>query len=370
MKISTFSNYFPEHTGGIELVALNMVKGWRELYQVRWIACDIKSRAHVCETDDIPLPAFNYSEEHLGFPYPIPSPKSTGEIFKQVIWCDVVHIHDCLYIANLIAFVASQLYRKPLLVTQHAALASYPQAYKRILQWIAYKTIGKIILQNAEQVVFISMRVKNWFESWISFKHETAFIPNGVDHHLFYPPTLEERTSTRIQLKFTADIFILLFVGQFMQNKGIHLVHAIAQARPNYHWLMLGSGEIDPRGWKLQNIHLVPPRPQSELRTYYIAADLFVLPSVGEGFPLSVQESLSCGLPVAVSQETAAYVPDAPLIKLDVTSVSAMLQTLDDLASNGENLISLRNKSAKFSQYWSWKNVNQSYRELFMRLIY
>ena len=369
MKILTLSNYFPEHVGGIEFVAYNLVKHWRKHHQVRWIASDVKMRPHLYEPDDVHIHTSNFTEEHLGFPYPIPLGNSLFQIFNQVRWSDVVQIHDCLYSANVIAFWASRLYKKPLLITQHAALADFPVPYKRALQWLAYKTLGRMILENAEQVVFISSRVKSWFENWTRIKHQALFIPNGVDHNVFYPLTPEERELRRAQLGYTADQIVLLFVGRFAENKGIQYVHAIAQSRSNYHWLMLGHGAINPHEWGLPNIRVIPPQSQAELQRYYSAADLFILPSVGEGFPLSVQEALSCGLPVAVSQETANFLSDSPLLKLDITSLPDMLQLLDDLFSDRKRISSLRTESKEYAQRWDWEKVAESYETLFNKII-
>ena len=42
--------------------------------------------------------------------------------------------------------------------------------------------------------------------------------------------------------------------------------------------------------------------PQEQLRELLGAVDAFVLPSVGEGFPLVVQEALGAGLPVVTTE--------------------------------------------------------------------
>jgi glycosyltransferase involved in cell wall biosynthesis len=361
MKILTISNYFPEHAGGIEFVAFNLVKRWRQRHEVVWMACNVKDRPHVAAPDDISMPAFNFTEEQLGFPYPIPGGKSVFEIFEQVQRCDVVHIHDSLYVASLIAFLASRQYRKPLLVTQHVGIVPYAETYKNILQRIAYRTFGRYVLGHAERVVFISERVKKWFEGRVLFRHPPSLIPNGVDHEVFYPPTPAERNAIRSQLGYSKNDIVLLFAGRFAQKKGLNLIRDIARMRPNYQWLMIGSGETDPRAWNASNIKTVESQPQTELRNYYAAADLLVLPSRGEGFPLAVQEALSCGLPAAVSHEVATFHPNAPLLDLDVSMPETILPILDNFSNKQHLTLEMKNDAVEYAKQWEWNNVAEKY---------
>lgn len=365
MRILTLSNYFPEHIGGIEFAALNLVTRWRKRHQVRWMASDVKKHAHVPGADDVPLTALNFTEEHFGFPYPIPTGRAISVIRREVRQCDIVHLNDCLYMANWIVFFAARLFRKPLIITQHAALASYPEAYKRVLQWLAYRAMGRLLLANAEQVVFISARVKKWFESWMHFRKEALFIPNGIDHGIFFPPEKGEREEQRAQLGFLRDDAVFLFIGRFMQNKGVPIIRKLAESLPSTRWVMIGAGEINPRQWRLPNVQVIPSQAQATLRTYCISADLFVLPSVGEGFPLSVQEAMACGLPVAVSTEIADYLPDAPVIRLEVENLSQMLQTLHESLGDKSHLPALRLVTAEYARQWEWDHVAEKYQELF-----
>jgi glycosyltransferase involved in cell wall biosynthesis len=130
---------------------------------------------------------------------------------------------------------------------------------------------------------------------------------------------------------------------------------------------MIGRDEIDPRTWGLPNVQVLPPQPQATLRNYYIAADLLVLPSTGEGFPLALQESLSCGLPAAVSQEIADFVPDAPLVEIDVRSLPALLHTLDRVVLAPKRLLDLRNAASEYAKRWDWANVALQYENLFIK---
>jgi Glycosyltransferase len=369
MKILSLSNYYPEHTGGIEFVALNLVKHWRRHHQVRWMACEDRQHPHDCAADDVPLPALNFAESKLGFPYPIPIGHSFFKIFKQVKDCDVIHIHDCLYLANLFAFMASRSYDKPLLVTQHVALVPYPQGHKNVIQKIAYQVIGKCVLKNAECVVFISERVKEWFENFVPFHDKPTLIPNGVDREIFYPANSAEREISRTRLGFSSDDFVLLFVGRFTQKKGLDIVYEIAKARPNFRWVMIGRDDLDPRQWNLSNVQVISPQAQAILRKYYISADLLVLPSEGEGFPLAIQESLSCGLPTAVPKEIADYAPEAPFVQIDLNSLPMLLQTLDNAFTHREQLLHLRDEAAEYAKRWDWASVADQYELLFTKLI-
>jgi glycosyltransferase involved in cell wall biosynthesis len=369
MNILTISNYFPEHYGGIEFVALNLVSEWREHNTVHWMASDLLTCPHTCEPDDIPIPAINFTEEKLGFPYPIPLPSAIHQIIEQVQWCDLVHIHDCLYLTNVIGFFASRWYRKPLIVTQHVGFVPYSSGIKNLLQHLAYKTIGKLVLKNAKQVVFINQRVKSWFERRIRFQQPALLIPNGVDHTKFFPNDDNHRKQIRHQLGFFDNQTVALFVGRFTEKKGLHFVHQIALLRPNLFWVIIGEGDIKPQDWNLPNIHVLAPQSQSMLRKYYFAADLFILPSVGEGFPLVVQEALSCGLPVAVSQETTTYLPDAPLIPLDISAISSIMDSLDILLTNQNQLIQLRKKSSEYAHRWDWQKAANEYENIFYKAL-
>ena len=368
MKILTFSNYYPSHPGGIEIVAQNLVSRWRKNHQVRWAACVTSSNAYACGVDDIPLSACNFTEEKFGFPYPIPTLKSMQTIFTQVRWCDIIHIHDCLYLSNITAFLASRLFSKPLMVTQHIGIVPYSEKYKVALQKFAYHTIGRLILEQSDEVVFISKNVKLWFETKMNLP-KTSLIQNGIDHQIFYPQNNGERRSIRAKLGFSENDIVLLFIGRFTQKKGLKIIHEIAQTRPNYRWLLLGEGEIDVIKWDLPNIKVFPPQPQEDLRKFYIAANMLVLPSRGEGFPLVVQEALSCGLPAAVSEEIAMVLPDAPLISLDISLTSNLVNALDKAIFTPKYLTLVSNKSAYYAKSWNWDDIGLQYEDHLIRLV-
>jgi glycosyltransferase involved in cell wall biosynthesis len=310
VRILLASNYYPEHMGGIETVAAALAYGYRlRGHDVRWIAGDIHERPHLGHADDVPVRVWN-GIEGLGFPYPLPGPSGVRKIRREVAWSQVVHLHDCLYPANIAGFAAARRAHRPVLLTQHVAEVPYPNPLIRTLQSLAYASLGRAVLSRADQVVFVSEQVRRWFEPRVHFQKTPLVIENGVDAQLFRPASPAERDAIRSRLGANGSKPLLLFVGRFVEKKGVRLLRPLMEATPQCEWVMIGrAGDVDPSTWHLPNLRVIAQLTPGQLRDHYAAADLLVLPSSGEGFPVVAQEAMACGTPALLSDQTAAGVP-------------------------------------------------------------
>jgi glycosyltransferase involved in cell wall biosynthesis len=105
----------------------------------------------------------------------------------------------------------------------------------------------------------------------------------------------------------------------------------------------------------------------ADLAELYRAADLLVLPSQGEGFPLVIQEAFACGLPALVSDSTGAGCEQArPLLnELPVVGddIAARWQAaLTDLTGERQALLARRADVARFAaQHWNWDAAVDQY---------
>lgn len=313
--------------------------------------------------------ACNVIERHLGFPFPLWSPSGLARLVRSVCESDVVHLHDCLYLANFVAWAAARLSRCPVIITQHVGMIPYRSPVLRVVLVGANRFFGALVLGGATQAVFVSHVVLNYFAKFVRFRSPPLRLPNGVDVNVFVPASEERRTVLRTQLEVEGTP-LLLFVGRFVEKKGLRLLNLLAQNLPQMRWVFVGRGPLDPSDWGLPNVCVQHDLTKEQLAPLFQAADLLVLPSVGEGFPLVVQEAMACGTPALVSEETAAGSPEAAglLLQESLKHRDAALRwsaRIEALFASPETLLPLRTRVAAFAHAnWSWEYCVNRYAEI------
>lgn len=103
----------------------------------------------------------------------------------------------------------------------------------------------------------------------------------------------------------------VLFLGQVILRKGIgRLLDAMRMLKHDPIELILaGPCEIDPSAWAdLPNVNWVGAVPRSEVGALYQQADVFILPTLSDGYAITQLEALSRGLPVIASSHCGAAV--------------------------------------------------------------
>jgi len=373
LRILMVSNYYPEHVGGIETVADNLARYYRRAgHTVRWCAALPEGQPHVGHQDDVPLPAWNATERHLGFPYPVPGLRSYRVLLRETRQCDVVHLHDCLYVASAFTGLLARLLRKPVLVTQHVGLVPYRSRLLRGLQRAAFFSLGRLVLSGAHRVVFVSPTVRDWFTSFIRFRRPPELIENGVDLDVFMPSDASTRRHLRTVLGLTLTAPVILFVGRFVEKKGIRLLRPAITATPSWFWVLIGRSDTDdPATWQLPNLRVLAPVSPSALRDYYATADLVALPSVGEGFPVVVQEAMACGTPAVVSEEVATVAESVrSLLFVSRQDPGAIMAAIADALSAFAQSPELRDRVAQFARVrWNWRVISQRYEQVLLELL-
>ncbi|MGD2182148.1 glycosyltransferase family 4 protein [Lusitaniella coriacea] len=374
LRILLVTHYYSTHRGGVEIVAGKLAQSLcqqREI-NIQWVASNTDPLPERVEgIDYLPIPANNWIEKNLQIPYPIWGIRSLFELWGAIARSDMIHLHDYLYMGNLIAFFWAKIQRKPILITQHIGFIPYKNPLFRGLLSFLNRTLGKFVLQRANRVVFISEVVQQYFAKQVRFQHPSVMIANGLDGEIFFPVDESKRQLLRQESGFSMEKPLFLFVGRFVEKKGLLIVQELVQRFPDINWVFAGWGSIAPESWNLDNVSVLRDRAQSTLTPLYQIADLLVLPSCGEGFPLVVQEAMACGTPVMVGSETAqAYSRAAHLMvacEVEGTDViERWSEKIQQFLEKGSTQTQLRTDVADFArEHWSWNKTAVRYCEIF-----
>jgi len=370
MRILLVTHYFSTHRGGVESVAQCLAQRLAQEPDVAmdWMAsdCDATPDGLPPRLRYIPARSCNAIERCSGLPYPLWSWGAIRRLWQAVTDCDVVHLHDSLYMGNVLAFVFARRQRRPVIVTQHVGEIGRARWLPRAALWLLNRTLARMVLSGADRVFFISPAVQRYFDGFCAFRTAPAYLPNGVDGDRYAFASRERMLALRSEAGRDPGRPLCLFVGRFVRRKGVDLVLSVARQLPGVDWILAGNGPLRPEDAGLPNVSVLRARSAPDIVALYQMADLLVLPSTGEGFPLVVQEALACGTPALVSAETAAGCPAmAPMLFTESLLAAASWRSrIERLLEDRERLHAMREKLAAAARtQWSWQAAADAYLE-------
>ena len=307
-KICLVTHFFPPHMGGIEKVSYEQSKRLTKSdYQIDVLTSKIKGRN---EHPAKGITVFHYSTlnlaERIGVPYPLLSIEAYRKFAQVIKKCDLVHAHGHVYMSSYMAGKVAKKYKKPFILTQHNTFIDY-QSMLNILEHLNDLTIGKAVLKDADRVIVVSKKTREYVLKLGADKSKTSVIYNGVDIDHFHP---RNKGESRKKLSLPKNRKIILSVRRLVYKNGldtlIESAPLVARDHPDTLFVVAGKGPsrklIEDRIKELgieDNIKLTGFVPDKLLPVYYDATDYFVLPSAsGEGLPLVLLEAMACGLPV------------------------------------------------------------------------
>ena len=139
------------------------------------------------------------------------------------------------------------------------------------------------------------------------FNNQTTIIPNWADNQKFYPASEGERRELRsIYGLFDSDI-VLVSVGSCSQVKNhaaiINALEKVKEKVPNIVYFHAGEGELLQSEQELAKQKGVTNFTRffgntNQVREILALSDIYIMPSLHEGFSISALEASYCGLPI------------------------------------------------------------------------
>jgi poly(glycerol-phosphate) alpha-glucosyltransferase len=299
MKIAVFTCSVSRTAGGL----LDAV---RDLYKaVKGNTTTVYSYIDECTDED--LPSWSPIEVKLykqvnGFFY---SPEAKNDLLNSD--SDVLHVHGLWRYPHAFITTWKKKTRKPVVVTPHGMLDPYILKNQGIVKRIvghllfagkAFKNVDCYHALNLSELDAIRKDGHN---------QPVAIIPNGINLPL-----------ESLHFEKSDNKKHLLFLGRLHPKKGVDmLIKAVGELK-NDNPVILNGWVIDVVGWAQENFEqtlydLVKKYQLQDIIKFhgglfgeekqraYATADAYILPSHGEGLPMTVLEAWSWKVPVVMT---------------------------------------------------------------------
>jgi GalNAc-alpha-(1->4)-GalNAc-alpha-(1->3)-diNAcBac-PP-undecaprenol alpha-1,4-N-acetyl-D-galactosaminyltransferase len=242
---------------------------------------------------------------------------------------------------NVLTSIASWNLNIPIIVSEH----TYPEFVDVNKIW---QLVMKWTYRHADRVALLTQSALPFYP--IAQGYRPIVIPNPV---LTPVPEISTGSAVTDRLLPTPT---LIAVGRLHEVKGFDLLlTAFSQIQakyPDWHLTILGEGPMRSALEDLRSqlglkdrVHF--PGQVANVNAYLRQADIFVLSSRFEGFPMAICEAMACGLPVLAVNCLSG---PSDIIRDGIDGVLVPVNDIDALASGIEDLIANPDKRQRLAQ--------------------
>ena len=212
------------------------------------------------------------------------------------------------------ALVLKYKYGTPMIVTEHGVfirerlLAINSSEYSFFLKKMLIKfseCVTELVYYKADKILSVNKFNIKWEKMYGADPEKIEIIYNGIDHNVFKPAPKPEHLKDIPTVVAAARIFDLKDIVTMIKS-----CEVAKRQIPTIQYLVYGDNNAVPEytaecerlidelnlraNFKLAGYHDNP----SEL---FCEGDISILTSISEGFPYTVLESMSCGIPVVAT---------------------------------------------------------------------
>lgn len=178
--------------------------------------------------------------------------------------------------------------------------------------------LARRLAPRADRWISVSTITRDRFAAWSKADPQRVFIlPNGIDLDRFRPGPKDPALVTRYGLAGRRVVMSLARLVANERYKGIDQVLSVLPALvaedPTIVYMIVGDGDDRARLAALARDSGVADHvifagyvSEAEKAAHYRLADLFAMPSRGEGFGIVFLEALACGVPVVAGATDGA----------------------------------------------------------------
>lgn len=211
--------------------------------------------------------------------------------------------YDLVYCAHLnllpLARVVATLLRKPLVLAIYGIDAWEPSA----------RALSRRLARSADHVMSISQVTLDRFRSWASYPDAaTTLMPNAIHLDEFAPGPKSAELEKRYGLEGRKVVMTFGRLAGSERYKGfdrmLESLPDIVVRRPEVSYVIAGDGEdrarLEAKARDLglaDHVVFTGMVSEAEKADHYRLADVYSMPSRGEGFGFVLLEAMACGVP-------------------------------------------------------------------------
>jgi glycosyltransferase involved in cell wall biosynthesis len=228
-----------------------------------------------------------------------------------------------------------------------------------------YKKIAKYTTVHSDYVYSVSRYVAETAENHYGIKTSVIYV--GVDTKVFQPAKNKKEEKTRKSK--------VLYVGSFQLRKRPYLVIEAAKRFPDVEFHLIGGGPLKysllkaKEKSKTSNVYFHGRVPIEKLVSSMQDADVFLFPSIHEGFPKVTIESAATGLPAIVFNN---YRPETVLdgeTGFIVRDVEEMMEKLAILIEDSDLRHKMGEKAREYAKRFDWNIIAKQWEKEFYKMV-
>ncbi len=316
----------------------------------------------------------NYSDYH-------PSNKNFQKVLADFPWYSLkeqIFFPRLLYklqcdLVHFLHFNVPLMYKRSFIVTIHdLTLFHFPTHKNSTHNWLWYKIkyktyhwMMKKIIQKAQKIITISNftanDIKKYFGNKIAGKIKVIYEAPSI--------FIKKEKFSYLKKKYAIKIPYLLYVGNAYPHKNLErLVDAFQIFKkqfPQYSLVLVGKNDFFYQRLKkyiklkkIDSIIIVDTLTDKELKTIYQKADLFIFPSLYEGFGLPPLEAMAENLPVISSQHGCMQeILGESVVYFNGKDVDNMVEVMINVIKNVKLRNKLKEKGKEQIKKYNWKKT-------------
>lgn len=308
---------------------------------------------------------FPYFSKSIGYLY---SPIMRDRLIEIMPKIDIVHTHLPFIYPTYIASKIAKIYNKPLFYHQRGVLSDRALSFRSIKKYIYLFLVEKTIIRNASCLIALTKYEFEVFKKYSKKNQNIVVVPNGINTEKFYSDS-----PLFNNFKIDASKIVILFLGRLHPSKGADIlllafIKALRQ-NDNLRLIMAGPDEYglvqkfrqQIEGENFQEYIYFPGLILGDEKKKLLArADLFVLPSLSEGFSMAILEALASSTPVLISPECnfneVESVNAGVVVSNNIEQISS---SIIELTNDIDRLKIMGNNGKEFvKNFYNWETIS------------